>query len=303
MRRQSRGGPRGLRGATVSGSVTRRMPELPEVETLRRMLEARVLGRTVARVRRSRLRLHVSSRSSGLSSLDGRRLARVDRRGKYLLFRFGGGLVLISHLGMSGRWLYFGHTPAERLPHVHARLDFRDGSALWFQDPRRFGQLRVVADRALDRDESLARLGGDPLDPPLTAAELERLGRGARMAIKPFLLDQTRIAGLGNIYASEILFRARVDPRRPAGGLAGADWRALAAEIPAVLREAIARMGTTFSMYRTLWNEPGQYGDQLRVYDRAGDQCPRCGAAIRRIVQAQRATFYCPACQVRSRGA
>ena len=292
-----------MRGAAVSGSVTRPMPELPEVETLRRMLEARVLGRTVSRARRSRLKLHVSSRSSGLSGLGGHRLTRVDRRGKYLLFRFDGGLVLLSHLGMSGRWLYFGRPPSERLRHVHARLDFHDGSTLWFQDPRRFGQLRVVADRALDRDESLARLGRDPLDPPLTADELRRLGQGARMAIKPFLLDQKRIAGLGNIYASEVLFRARVDPRRRAGGLSGADWRALASEIPAVLREAIERMGTTFSAYRTLWNEPGQYGEQLRVYDRAGNPCPRCGATIRRIVQAQRATFYCAVCQRRPRGA
>src|SRR5438093_823737 len=160
------------------------MPELPEVETLRRMLEERVVGRTVATTRRSRARLHVSARSSGLARLDGLRLDRVDRRGKYLLFRFDGGLVLLSHLGMSGRWLFFARPPAERFPHVHARLDFRDGSTLWFQDPRRFGQLRVVAGATLDRDAALARLGRDPLDPPLSVDELLVMGRGARVAIK-----------------------------------------------------------------------------------------------------------------------
>jgi formamidopyrimidine-DNA glycosylase len=119
--------------------------------------------------------------------------------------------------------------------------------------------------------------------------------------VKNFLLDQRRIAGLGNIYASEVLFRARVDPRRRAGRLTLAEWSRVAEEIPAVLEAAIARMGTTFSTYRTIWNEPGQYGDQLLVYDRRDEPCRRCGTAVKRIVQGGRSTFFCPACQ-RGRG-
>jgi formamidopyrimidine-DNA glycosylase len=276
------------------------MPELPEVETVRRMIEARVRGRVVAEARRSRARLHVSSRSSGLAALRGRTLDSVDRRGKYLLLGFGD-VTLLSHLGMSGRWLFFEDAPARAMPHVHARLEFEDGSALWFQDPRRFGQLRVVAASGIERDLSLRKLGRDPLDPPLTEGELAKLAKGARVAVKVFLLDQARIAGIGNIYASEILFRARVHPARRAGSLGVGEWRRIAVEIPAVLQESIDRMGTTFSSYRTIWNEPGAYGDQLRVYDRAGEPCRRCGNAIRRVIQGQRSTFYCPTCQRQAR--
>ncbi len=267
------------------------------------MIESRVLGRVVARAVRSRSRLHVSSRSSGLTLLQGHRLDRVERRGKYLLFRFDRGVTMLSHLGMSGRWLFYEKGPVDPLPHVHARLEFEDGGILWFQDPRRFGQLRAIPNARVERDASLARLGRDPLDPPLTALELADLARGSRASIKVFLLDQGRIAGIGNIYASEILFRAKVDPRRRAGTLKPREWDAVAPEIPAVLEESIRQMGTTFSMYRTLWNEPGQYGAQLLVYDRAGKPCRRCGTSIRRVVLGQRSTFYCPHCQRRaSRG-
>jgi formamidopyrimidine-DNA glycosylase len=225
----------------------------------------------------------------------------VRRTGKFLLASLDGGEVLLSHLGMSGRWLFWPRAGArdESMPHVHLRVEFTDGSQLWFQDARRFGMLRLVRENALARDASLRRLGPDPLEHPPTADSLAALARGARVAVKPFLLDQSRIAGLGNIYASEVLFRSRVDPRRRAGRLTRAEWTGIAAEIPAVLEAAIARMGTTFSTYRTLWNEPGQYGDQLLVYDRAGEACRRCGATVRRIVQSGRSTFYCPACQRR----
>jgi formamidopyrimidine-DNA glycosylase len=273
------------------------MPELPEVETVRRMLVARVVGHTVASVSRSRSRLHVSARSGGLGSLVSRHLEDVGRRGKYLLFRFDKGRVMISHLGMSGRWLYFEREPIEREPHVHARLRFQDGGVLWFQDPRRFGQLRVIAADRLATDPSLVSLGRDPLDPPPTGAELARLAGSSRLSIKQFLLDQRRLAGIGNIYASEILFRAGVDPRRHAHALTVAQWKAVAKHIPAVLEAAIDRMGTTFSSYRTLSNEPGQYADRLLVYDREGDACRRCGSPVRRIVQGQRSTFFCPSCQ------
>ena len=273
------------------------MPELPEVETVRRMLESHLLGRTVRSVRLSGARLREPVPSTLPRRIRGRTLTQVRRHGKYLLIDLSGGLTMVSHLGMSGRWLFHAEPPAVPLLHVHARLAFADGSQLWFQDPRRFGVLRVVPTRRLAADRALALLGPDPLATPPTGAGLAELARGARVSAKNFLLDQRRIAGVGNIYASEILHRARVDPRRAAGRLAVIEWGAVAAEMTKVLNEAIARMGTTFSMYRTLWNEPGTYGEKLRVYDRANQPCRRCHTPIRRIVQGQRSTFFCPSCQ------
>lgn len=273
------------------------MPELPEVETVRRMLETHLVGRTVRSVRLSGLKLREPVPRALPRQIRGRTLTGVRRHGKYLLIDLSGGVTIVSHLGMSGRWLFYAEPPERALPHVHARFEFEDGSELWFQDPRRFGVLRAVATLRLGADRSLARLGPDPLATPPTGAGLAELAQGARVSAKSFLLDQRRIAGVGNIYASEILFRARVDPRRAAGLLALPEWGAVAAEMTRVLNEAIARMGTTFSMYRTLWNEPGTYAEKLRVYDRADQPCRRCRTPIRRIVQAQRSTYFCPSCQ------
>jgi formamidopyrimidine-DNA glycosylase len=198
---------------------------------------------------------------------------------------------------MSGRWLFFADPPARSLPHVHVRIRFGDGAELWFQDPRRFGLLKRVPTDRLRSDPALATLGPDPIASPLSGSALEAAARGATIAVKNFLLDQKRLAGVGNIYASEILHRASIDPRRRAGRLKAREWDEVARETVRVLSEAIERMGTTFSAYRTLWNEPGSYGSQLLVYDREGEPCRRCGGTIRRIVQGQRSTFYCPRCQ------
>jgi len=273
------------------------MPELPEVETVRRMLAESVRGRVIRSVALSGQRLRERIPPTLPRRLRGRTIERLGRRGKMLLIGLDGELTLLSHLGMSGRWLVL--LPRERpaLAHVHVRIGFADGTRLWFQDVRRFGLLRLVATADVDRDPALAALGPDPLSVPPTGASLRAAARGSRVAVKSFLLDQRRIAGLGNIYASEVLHRAGLDPRRRAGALSAREWDAVAREIVAVLAEAIARMGTTFSMYRTVWGEPGQYGEMLRVYDRAGEPCRRCGTPIRRIVQGQRSTFYCPACQ------
>ncbi len=273
------------------------MPELPEVETVRRMLAQSVLGRTVARVETSGLRLRGPIAADLSRRLAGHRFTGARRVGKYLLLDLDGRLTLLSHLGMSGRWLFWRRRPTDPLTHVHARIHFRDGAALWFQDPRRFGMLELLATERAPAHPALRILGPDPVADPPTGPRLHALARGARVAVKNFLLDQRRIAGLGNIYASEVLFRAGVSPRRRAGGLTHAEWDAIARQTTATLDEAIARMGTTFSAYRTLWGEPGGYGERLRVYDRAGEACRVCGAPIRRIVQGQRSTFYCPRCQ------
>lgn len=273
------------------------MPELPEVETVRRMLEAHVRGRTIARARISGARLRGRVPRELPARLRGRTIERLARHGKYLLFVLDRDTSLISHLGMSGRWLYYAEPPRSALPHLHLRIRFADGSTLWYQDPRRFGTLRAVDTAGVFGTPELEGLGPDPVLTPPEGADLFTRSRGLTLAVKNFLLDQRRIAGVGNIYASEVLFRSGVDPRRAAGRVTRAQWERIAPEIRAVLGEAIERMGTTFSMYRTLWNEPGTYGDQLRVYDRHRLPCRACGTPIRRIVQGQRSTFFCPRCQ------
>jgi formamidopyrimidine-DNA glycosylase len=278
------------------------MPELPEVETVRRMLESTVRGRRILSVTLSGHRLREPIAATLPRRLRGRRIESLARRGKFLLVGLDGGLTLLSHLGMSGRWLVSGPDGDPALEHVHARLRLDDGRCLGFQDVRRFGLLRLLRTRNLDRDPALARLGPDPVAAPPTGPSLEAAAAGSRVAVKTLLMDQRRIAGLGNIYASEVLHRAGVDPRRPALSLGADEWRGVAREIRAVLAEAIARMGTTFSSYRTIWGERGGYGERLRVYDRAGEPCVTCGTPIRRIVQGQRSTFYCPGCQGRARG-
>jgi formamidopyrimidine-DNA glycosylase len=278
------------------------MPELPEVETVRRMLETAVMGRTIATVALSGLRLRERVDPALPRRLRGRTITGVDRTGKFLLVRLDGELVLLSHLGMTGRWLVL--PPGDRSRpgrHVHARVRFEDGTRIWFEDPRRFGLIRLVAAAALSADPALRQLGPDPIASPPTGPRLAEAARGSRTAVKTFLMDQRRVAGIGNIYASEVLHRSRVDPRRPAGRLAAAEWALVAAEIRAVLAEAIEKMGTTFSDYRTPAGEPGAYAAMLRVYDRAGEPCRECGQPIRRIVQGQRSTYFCPSCQRRSR--
>ncbi len=275
------------------------MPELPEVETVRRMLASVIPGRTIARASASRHRLRGRALGGVARALGGRTFLVPRRTGKFLLLDLDGGTTLLSHLGMSGRWLFWkrARDADDALDHVHLKLEFEDGAVLWFQDIRRFGVARLVPTERLDRDPSLRLLGPDPIAEPPSGESLRALARGARVSVKNFLLDQKRIAGVGNIYASEVLFRARVDPRRRAGALALEEWSAIARETIATLGEAIERMGTTFSLYRTLWNEPGGYGEQLRVYDRAGEACRVCRTPVLRIVQGQRSTFYCPRCQ------
>ncbi len=275
------------------------MPELPEVETVRRMLAEKLPGQRIVRAEVSRHRLRTSSLAGLPLQLEGRAFAQPRRTGKFLFLDLQEGVTLLSHLGMSGRWLFWppGITADDAMPHVHLRLTFADGARLWYQDIRRFGMLRVVALDALERDPSVRLLGPDPLVARPDGATLARMAKGSRVAIKTFLLDQRRLAGVGNIYASEILFRARVNPRRSAGTLSLREWTSVAGEVLHVLEAAIAAMGTTFSTFRTIWNEPGEYGSQLLVYDRAGEPCRDCGSTVRRFVQGGRATFWCSACQ------
>jgi len=279
------------------------MPELPEVETVRRMLEQQVTGRRILRVATSPKRLRFPMTRGWKQRVAGRTIRVLRRHGKYLLIDLDGGLTLLSHLGMSGRWLFFEEPPVRRMEHVHVKLHFADGAQLWFQDIRRFGMLELHETARVHEAPLLAVLGPDPFPEPPPAEALAAMARGRRVHVKLFLMDQRQVAGIGNIYASEILFRAKVHPARPAGRVTATEWRAIRSEMKDVLAEAVERFGTTFSLYRTVWNEPGNYAERLFVYDRAGEPCRRCGSEIRHMVQGQRSTYWCPSCQPKRRAA
>ena len=268
------------------------MPELPEVEVTRRGLAPRISGRTISAVvvREPRMRWPVPR---GLQRLAGRTVRAVKRRGKYLLVDCGSG-HLILHLGMSGslRVLPTGTPP---LKHDHFDLVFGERT-LRLRDPRRFGA--VLWTEALpELHPLLAHLGVEPLSRAFDAARLHALSRGARVNVKQFLMDGRRVVGVGNIYASESLFRARISPRRRAGRLSLADCAALAREIKLTLREAIRAGGSTLRDFVGSDGAAGYFQQRYWVYDRAGQRCRRCGTEVRRIVQGQRATYYCSRCQ------
>jgi formamidopyrimidine-DNA glycosylase len=271
------------------------MPELPEVETTRRGIEPVLLGRRVRRlvVRERRLRWPMDPRLEQI--LAGQRALAVERRAKYLLLRFERGTLLV-HLGMSGSLRGLGPRPAAAGPHDHYDLELDDGTVLRYHDPRRFGcAVWIEGDPA--RHPLLAELGPEPFDAAFDGDHLYRLSRGRRAPVKTFLMDGHVVVGVGNIYASESLFQAGIDPRRAAGRVSLERYRGLAGAVRAILRESIERGGTTLRDYVNGSGEPGWFGLSLRVYGRQGEACPGCGTAVRHCVLGQRSSFFCPACQ------
>jgi formamidopyrimidine-DNA glycosylase len=276
------------------------MPELPEVESLRQILESEVVGRRVvdAAVKEARLRRAVAPDLA--ARIGGSAILRIGRRAKYLLIELSGDNVLMVHLGMSGSLTYrlngvaaSGFDP--RHDHVSFTLD--DGSLLVYNDPRRFGLMKLLSRTELESIEELAELGPEPFAPEFNADYLWRVTRGRTGAIKNLLMDQRVVAGVGNIYASEILFRAGVRPTRKAGRATRAELARIAAITPQVLREAIGCGGTTFRSYRDARGQPGRFVKRLRVYDREGQPCLSCATPIRAVVVGQRSSFFCPHCQ------
>jgi len=275
------------------------MPELPEVETIRRGLHPLQGARlTAVEVRESRLRRRVSA--AALQALVGRRVGELGRRAKYLLMPTIGGGGMLLHMGMSGSLLLLlpnGSSPA-RHDHVSWWFESRDGNfELRFRDPRRFGLVAARSHGALGAHRLLRRLGPEPLGDGFSAAYLYARTRGSRRPIKTALMDAELVAGIGNIYASEALWRAEVNPKRPAGRISSSRWQKVRDAVRVVLEEAIAAGGTTLSDFRGAAGDPGYFQVRLSVYDRAGTACDRCGATVRKIVQAGRATYYCPGCQ------
>lgn len=282
------------------------MPELPEVETVRRGLEPVMEGAVIARadVRREGLRWPFPARMA--ERLTGARVERLRRRSKYILVDLSTGETLLIHLGMSGRMLISGTTlgkfhhdhPAPE-KHDHVVLHMATGARVTFNDPRRFGAMDLFP---TDNDEAhplLERLGPEPLGNAFNEAHLAAALAGRNTPIKAALLDQHIVAGLGNIYVCEVLHRAGISPKRKAGRLSRARAAALVPIIRDVLGEAIASGGSSLRDYRQASGELGYFQHTFRVYGREDAPCttPGCSGTIRRIVQSGRSSFYCPRCQ------
>jgi formamidopyrimidine-DNA glycosylase len=270
------------------------MPELPEVETTRRGIEPHTVGRAIVafRIHEPRLRWRIQNDLPEL--LAGQRIVRASRRAKYLLLGLESGTLLL-HLGMSGSLRVL---PADtpRLTHDHFDLILDSGSTLRFNDPRRFGSLHYTAG---DPDEHplLARLAPEPLDHRFNTDYLWRITRGRRAAIKQLLMNSRLVVGVGNIYASEALFRAGVRPRRQARTLTREEVGKLVRAVKSVLRMAIRVGGTTLRDYVGADGQPGYFRQKLYVYERANQPCRTCRTLVHHFTQGQRSTYYCPRCQ------
>lgn len=279
------------------------MPELPEVETVRRGLAPHLEGHVIARAEARRPDLRWPLPPDLVQVLTGARVVALRRRSKYILAELQDRGSLLLHLGMSGRMVIEGETQGEFhrdpaiLPrHDHVVLWTDQGTRITFNDARRFGMVDLVAPDAVH--PLLAHLGPEPLEPGFSPEVLARAFAGRRTPVKAALLDQRIVAGLGNIYVSEALFRAGIDPRRLAGQIGGAEIAALVGHIRAVLEEAILAGGSSLRDHRQATGELGYFQHSFRVYDREGAPCPNgCGATIARIVQSGRSSYFCPQCQ------
>ena len=270
------------------------MPELPEVETTRRGIEPLVVNKIVARVliHNASLRWPVSQKLIDL--LPGHRFRSVGRRSKYLLFCLDQGTMIV-HLGMTGH-LRLDSSNSVRRKHDHVEIVFTDGTVLRYNDSRRFGSILWTDEDPLQHVR-LVTLGPEPFHSDFTASYLYQRSRERKIAVKPFLMDAHVVVGVGNIYASEALFRAGIAPLRPAGKVGRAAYERLVKAVTIILNEAILAGGTTIRDFSNSAGEPGYFKQELRVYGRAGKKCTACDTLIKQIKLGQRSTFYCPNCQ------
>lgn len=282
------------------------MPELPEVETVRRGLVPVLEGQVITRAQVNRPDLRWPLPPGMADRLTGATVLRLRRRSKYILADLSTGETLLMHLGMSGRVLVSGaqvgqfhHDHPAPARHDHVVLDIAGGARVTFNDARRFGAMDLVATGAAEAHPWLAALGPEPLGNAFHADHLIAAFAGRRTPVKAALLDQRMVAGLGNIYVAEALFRAHIHPARLAGRIGQARVAALVPVIRDVLAEAIAAGGSSLRDYRQADGELGYFQHSFRVYDREGQPCltPDCTGTVRRIVQAGRSSFYCPRCQ------
>jgi formamidopyrimidine-DNA glycosylase len=282
------------------------MPELPEVETVRRGMEPAMQGQRFARVQVNRPDLRWPFPNRMAERLTGARVERLRRRSKYILCDLDSAETLLIHLGMSGRVLISGdplgqfvhdHPAAEK--HDHVVFDMQNGARITYNDPRRFGAMDLIETAALEAHPLIAALGPEPLGNAFSGAVLRAALEGRNTPIKAALLDQKTVAGLGNIYVCEALYRSGIDPRRKARAISAPRVEALATAVREVLQEAIEAGGSSLKDYRRADGELGYFQHNFDAYDREGQPCKRagCGGTIRRIVQSGRSTFFCPQCQ------
>ena len=284
------------------------MPELPEVETVRRGLAPHLVGRRIAKAQTKRADLRFPFPPRFAKRLEGRRIEALTRRAKYLLAELDDGNIWVTHLGMTGRWSVSG---LERQPgdfyyaeppdptHTHVVIETERGARLEFNDPRRFGYMDLIARDAFDAHPWFKNLGPEPLGNAFSAPYLAEAFAGKKANVKAALLDQRVVAGLGNIYVVEALHRAGIAPARLAGTVSKPRLEKLAPAIRAALQEAIAAGGSTLSDYAGVDGQQGGFQHRFRVYDREGEKCvtPKCGGVIKRAVHSGRSTFWCAKCQ------
>ena len=275
------------------------MPELPEVETIRRQLAPRVAGRTIVDAQvLDPLWCAPVAPDEVEAKLRGRLVERLRRRGKYLIADLDEDRHLVMHLRMTGNLLWVSEPDDEPgRSHLRVRLVLDDDNRLLFTDPRRFGTGLVIEGEGLLDRYLTARLGPEPLDREFTPDVLRAAARGRRAPVKAFLLDQRRVAGIGNIYADEALFRARIHPLKPAGHLRRADFERLHAAILETLAAGIERQGASIDDYRDANGDRGSMQDEFLVHRREGEPCPRCGGPVTKLVAAGRGTYVCRNCQ------
>jgi formamidopyrimidine-DNA glycosylase len=291
------------------------MPELPEVETVVRQLEPEVEGHRIEELEVLDARWSRPVPPGKLGKADGGATnERLGRRGKYILMGLDGARTLVMHLRMTGnlvlregdevldpsegRRLYENERSTEER-HLRARFVLDDGRELWFTDPRRFGEAFLLADEKLD--ERFAKLGVEPFAPEFTSEALGEMAAGRTAPLKSFLLDQSKVAGVGNIYADEALFRAELHPLSPAGSMKPEHLEALRDAVIAALEAGIEAGGSSIDDYRDARGEKGSMQEEFLVHTREGEDCHRCGGTIVRIVVGGRSTYFCPSCQVRLR--
>ncbi|MBJ7596675.1 bifunctional DNA-formamidopyrimidine glycosylase/DNA-(apurinic or apyrimidinic site) lyase [Candidatus Nephthysia bennettiae] len=273
------------------------MPELPEVETVTADLRPHVVGRTIVGcdLRFPAIVRHPSP-AAFAAGLTARRVEAMSRRGKYILHHLDSGELLVVHLGMTGQWRYVAADTAEP-DHLHAVLTLDDGFQLRYRDVRRFGRLLLGSEQELVGDRKMPRLGPEPIDPTFTATDLYRRLHVRRAPLKALLLDQMVVAGVGNIYADEACFRARVRPDRAANTLSRQAVGRLREALDESLRRAIVNRGSSVSDYRDAWGEAGRQQEELQVYGRGGQPCLRCGRPLALVRLAGRSTVFCRRCQ------
>lgn len=273
------------------------MPEMPEVETVRRSLIPLVKGKTIKKVVLWYPKIVASDRDEFVQKLAGKKILTVDRYAKYLLFRLSDNLTIVSHLRMEGKYhLVSTNTPKDK--HDHVEFEFTDGSSLRYNDVRKFGRMQLIITGTEKQTTSIGKLGVEPNSPDFTAKYLSAKLKNKKKNIKNALLDQTIVAGLGNIYVDEVLWQSKIHPLSAANKIPAEKIKLLQQNINTEIAKAIKLRGTTVHTYLDANGKSGGFQEYLQVYGHAGEECVRCGSLLEKIKVNGRGTTFCPKCQV-----